>query len=65
MESLISFGLQYSGPLLELLFGWVLLVYGVLRLLGRLQEGRPGRYVAGGLALAVGGLLLGHASGGL
>jgi len=41
--------------------GWVLLAYGVLRLLGRVQAEQRGRYVGGGLALTVGGLLLGHA----
>ncbi len=57
----LTFGRQYLGPLLELLLGWVLLVYGVLRLVGRVQSGRPGRYLGGSLALAAGGLLLGHA----
>jgi len=38
--------------------GWVLLAYGVLRLLGRVQAEQRGRYVGGGLALTVGGLLL-------
>jgi hypothetical protein len=49
------------GPLSELLLGWVLLVYGVLRLLGRVQAEERGHYVGGGVALAVGSLLLGHA----
>lgn len=57
----VTFGHRYLGPLFELLLGWVLLVYGVLRLLGRVQAGQPGRYVGGGGALTVGGLLLGHA----
>jgi uncharacterized membrane protein HdeD (DUF308 family) len=57
----VTFGRQYLGPLLELLLGWVLLVYGVLRLLGRVQAEQRWRYVGGGLALTVGGLLLGHA----
>ena len=57
----VTFGHRYLGPLLELLLGWVLLVYGVLRLLGRVQAGQRGRYIGGGLALAVGSLLLGHA----
>ena len=57
----VAFGRRYLGPLLELLLGWVLLVYGVLRLLGRVQAGQRGRYVSGVLALTVGGLLLGHA----
>jgi hypothetical protein len=57
----LAFGRRYLGPLLELLLGWVLLVYGALRLLGRVQAGQPGRYVNGGLALAAGSLLLGHA----
>jgi hypothetical protein len=34
----LEFGRRYMGPLLELLLGWVLLVYGVLRLLGRVQQ---------------------------
>jgi hypothetical protein len=59
----VAFGRQYMGPLLELLLGWVLLVYGVLRLLGRAQAEQPGRYVGGGLALAAGCLFLGHACG--
>jgi hypothetical protein len=57
----MAFGRRYLGPLLQLLLGWVLLVYGVLRLLGRVQAGQWGRYVGGGLALAAGGLLLAHA----
>ena len=57
----LTFGRRYLGPLFELLLGWVLLVYGVLRLLGRVQAGQRGRYVGGGLALVVGGVLLGHA----
>jgi hypothetical protein len=57
----MAFGRRYLGPLLQLLLGWVLLVYGVLRLLGRVQAGQSGRYVGGGLALAAGGLLLAHA----
>jgi hypothetical protein len=57
----VAFGRRYLGPLFELLLGWVLLVYGVLRLLGRVQAGQAGRYVGGSLALTVGGLLLGHA----
>jgi hypothetical protein len=59
----VAFGRRYLGPLFELLLGWVLLVYGVLRLLGRVQVGLRGRYVGGGLALTVGALLLGHACG--
>jgi hypothetical protein len=55
---LLSFGRRYLGPLLELLLGWVLLVYGVLRLTGRVQTGQPHRYSGGGAALAAGGLLL-------
>ena len=57
----LAFGRRYLGPLFELLLGWVLLVYGVLRLLGRVQAEHRGRYVGGGLALAAGGLLLGYA----
>ena len=57
----VTFGRRYLGPLLELLLGWVLLVYGVLRLLGRVQAEQRRRYVGGGLALALGGLFLGHA----
>jgi hypothetical protein len=57
----VAFGRRYLGPLFELLLGWVLFVYGALRLWGRVQAGQPGRYVGGGLALALGGLLLGHA----
>lgn len=59
----VAFGRRYLGPLFELLLGWVLLVYGVLRLLGRVQVGYRGRYVGGGLALTVGALFLGHACG--
>jgi hypothetical protein len=57
----LTFGQRYMGPLLELLLGWVLLVYGLLRLVGRVQSERPGRYLGGSLALAAGGLLVGHA----
>jgi len=57
----VTFGRRYLGPLFELLLGWVLLVYGVLRLLGRVQVEYRGRYVGGGIALTVGSLLLGHA----
>lgn len=57
----ITFGRRYLWPLFELLLGWVLLVYGMLRLLGRVHAGQRGRYVRGALALAAGGLLLGHA----
>jgi hypothetical protein len=57
----LVFGRRYLGPLLELLLGWVLLIYGMLRLLGRVQAEQRGRYVGGGLALTVGGVLLGHA----
>jgi hypothetical protein len=57
----LTFGRRYLGPLVELLLGWALLVYGVLRLLGRVQAGQRGRYIGGGLALIVGGLLLGDA----
>lgn len=58
MTDPVIFGLRYLGPLIELLLGWVLLVYGVMRSLGRVQATQPGRYVGGGLALTVGGLLL-------
>jgi hypothetical protein len=47
--------------MLELLLGWVLLVYGVLRLVGRVQAGQRGRYPGGSIALAAGFLLLWHA----
>jgi len=57
----VAFGRRYLGPLLELLLGWVLLVYGTLRLLGRVQAAEPGRYVGGSLTLALGSLLMGHA----
>jgi hypothetical protein len=57
----VTFGRRYLGPLFELLLGWVLLVYGMLRLLGRVQVEQRGRYVGGGIALIVGSLLLGHA----
>jgi hypothetical protein len=59
----LEFGRRYLGPLIELLLGWVLLVYGVLRLVGRVQVGQPGRHVGGGLSLIAGSLLLGHACG--
>jgi hypothetical protein len=59
----LTFGRRYLGPLIELLLGWVLVVYGVLRLLGRVQVGQRGRYAGGGLALAAGGLLLWHSCG--
>lgn len=57
----VTFGRRYLGPLSELLLGWVLLVYGVLRLLGRVQAEERGRYVGGLVAFIVGGVLLGHA----
>jgi hypothetical protein len=57
---LLDFGRRYLGPLLEMLLGWVFLVYGVLRLLGRVQAEESGRYVAGGMALAAGSLLMWH-----
>ena len=57
----VAFGRRYLGPLSELLLGWVLLVYGVLRLLGRVQAEERGRYVGGLVAFIVGGVLLGHA----
>jgi hypothetical protein len=57
---LLEFGRRYLGPMLELLLGWVLLVYGVLRLLGRLQAKERSRYQGGGIALAAGILLLWH-----
>ncbi len=46
--------------LLELLLGWVLLVYGVLRLAGRLAADRPARALRGGLAAVAGVLFLAH-----
>jgi hypothetical protein len=57
----LTLGRRYLGPLLELLLGWVLVVYGMLRLLGRVQMGQPG--LGGGLALAAGGILLWHSCG--
>jgi hypothetical protein len=57
----LAFGRRYLGPMLELLLGWVLVVYGLLRLAGRVQTGQPGRYLRGFLALAAGGFLVGHA----
>jgi hypothetical protein len=60
---LLEFGRRHLGPMLVLLLGWVLLVYGVLRLLGRVQAGERGRYPGGGMALAAGFLLLWHACG--
>jgi hypothetical protein len=57
---LLEFGRRYLGPMLELLLGWVLLVYGVLRLVGRVQAEQRGRYPGGSLALAAGFLLLWH-----
>jgi hypothetical protein len=57
----VAFGRRYLGPLFELLLGWVLLAYGVLRVLGRVQADQRGRYVGGFLAFIVGGLLLGRA----
>lgn len=59
----LEFGRRYLGPLLELLLGWVLLVYGMLRLLGRVQADQPGRFAGGGVAFAAGGLLLWDACG--
>jgi hypothetical protein len=61
--NVLDFGRRYLGPLLELLIGWVLLVYGALRLSGRVQEGQPNRYPAGAAALAAGGILLWHSCG--
>ena len=46
------------GGLLELLLGWVLLVYGVLRLAGRVAADRSGRVVRGGVAVIAGVLFL-------
>jgi hypothetical protein len=60
---LIEFARRYLWPMLELLLGWVLLVYGVLRLAGRVQEGQRGRYPGGSIALAAGFLLLWQACG--
>jgi hypothetical protein len=60
---LLEFGRRYLGPMLELLLGWVLLVYGVLRLVGRVQAEQRGRYPGGAMALAAGMLLLWHACG--
>ena len=44
--------------LLELLLGWVLLVYGVLRLAGRVAADQPGRVFRGGVAMIAGALFL-------
>jgi hypothetical protein len=60
---LLEFGRRYLWPMLELLLGWVLLTYGILRLVGRVQEGQRGRYPGGSIALAAGLLLLWHAWG--
>jgi uncharacterized membrane protein HdeD (DUF308 family) len=60
---LLEFGRRYLWPMLELLLGWVLLVYGVLRLVGRVQAGERGRYPGGAIALAAGLVLLSHACG--
>jgi hypothetical protein len=60
-RDLLDFGRRHLGPVVELLLGWVLLVHGVLRLLGRVQVGQPGRYLWGGVALAAGALLLWNA----
>jgi hypothetical protein len=60
---LLEFGRRYLWAMLELLLGWVLLVYGVLRLVGRVQAGQRGRYPGGSIALATGFLLLWHACG--
>jgi hypothetical protein len=57
----LDFGRRYLGPMIELLLGWVLFVYGVLRLVGRVQAEQRGRYAGGGIAFAVGFLLLWHA----
>ena len=54
----LEFGRRHLGPVLELLLGWILLVYGGLRLFGRVQMGRQGRHLRGGAALVAGGLLL-------
>jgi hypothetical protein len=62
-SDLLDFGRRHLGPMLELLLGWVLLVYGILRLLGRVREGQPGRYLGGGVASAAGALLLWDACG--
>jgi hypothetical protein len=57
----LEFGRRYLSPMLELLLGWALLVYGVLRLLDRVQPERRGRYPGGSIALIAGGLLVWHA----
>jgi hypothetical protein len=59
----LEFGRRYLSPMLELLLGWTLLVYGVLRLLGRVQPERLGRFPGGSIALIAGGLLVWHACG--
>jgi hypothetical protein len=62
-SDLLEFGRRYLWPLCELLLGWVLLVHGALRLLGRIQPEQAGRYSGGTVALVAGGLLLWHACG--
>jgi hypothetical protein len=59
----LEFGRRYLSPMLELLLGWTLLIYGVLRLLGRVQPEQRGRYPGGSIALTAGGLLVWHACG--
>jgi len=56
----VNIGLVQPWGLLELLLGWVLLVYGVLRLAGRLAADRPGRALRGSLAVVAGVLFLAH-----
>ena len=48
----------HAWGLLELLLGWVLLAYGVLRLAGRVAADRPGRLFRGGVAVIAGVLFL-------
>jgi hypothetical protein len=54
----VSIDLVHLWGLLELLLGWVLFVYGVLRLAGRVAADRPGRLFRGSLALIAGVLFL-------
>jgi len=54
----VNIDLAQPWGLLELLLGWVLLVYGVLRLAGRVAADRPGRAFRGSLAVVAGVLLL-------
>jgi len=54
----VNIDLVQPWGLLELLLGWVLLVYGVLRLAGGVAADRPGRLFRGGVAVIAGVLFL-------